>query len=125
MGIWPPPNERGAYKGSIPPGPKRGFALATGIEDESCDVMLGIPKENGLETESIDCELYPGIPKIDLKGFVPMGRVEPTGWVVVGAGIFDTPTIEAKGFEGIPIITEYIGVEGLPMTFRFDSVLIT
>jgi hypothetical protein len=54
-----------------------------------------------------------------------MGRVEPTGWVALEAGISDTPTIEDEGVEGIPLITEDIGVEGLPVTFGFDSVLIT
>jgi hypothetical protein len=38
----------------MPPGPKLGFTLAVGMEDEICDVMLGIPKEKGLETEGIN-----------------------------------------------------------------------
>jgi hypothetical protein len=38
----------------MPPGPTLGFALATGIEDESCDIMLGIPQEKGFETKGID-----------------------------------------------------------------------
>jgi hypothetical protein len=39
---------------AMPPGPKLGFSLVAGIKDESCDVILGIPKEKGLETEGID-----------------------------------------------------------------------
>lgn len=53
-GIWTPPNERGSYGGSMPRGPKLGFTLAAVMKDESCDVMLGIPKEKGLETKGID-----------------------------------------------------------------------
>jgi hypothetical protein len=32
----------------MPPGPRLGFALFTGMEDESYDVIFGIPKEKGL-----------------------------------------------------------------------------
>jgi hypothetical protein len=35
------------------PGPKIGFALVAGMEDEICNVILGIPKEKGLETEGM------------------------------------------------------------------------
>jgi hypothetical protein len=53
-----------------------------------------------------------------------MGRVDPTGWVAVGVGIYETQTIEAEGVKGIPLIIEYIGVKGLPVSFGFDSILI-
>jgi hypothetical protein len=53
-----------------------------------------------------------------------MNRVEPTGWVAVGVGKFDTPTIKAEAVKGIPLIMKDIGVKGLPVTFGFDSVLI-
>jgi hypothetical protein len=38
----------------MPLGPKLGFSLVVGIEDESCDVMLEIKKEKVLEAEGID-----------------------------------------------------------------------
>jgi len=44
LGIWPPPNERVVCGGSMPPGLKLGFPLVVGMEDEICNVMLGIPK---------------------------------------------------------------------------------
>ena len=44
FGIWPPPNERVVCGGSMPPGLKLGFPLVVGMEDEICNVMLGIPK---------------------------------------------------------------------------------
>jgi hypothetical protein len=38
----------------MPSGPILVFALSVGMEDETCDIILGIPKENGLETKGID-----------------------------------------------------------------------
>jgi hypothetical protein len=38
----------------MPPSPILGFVLFTGMGDESCDVIFGIPKEKGLEIEGID-----------------------------------------------------------------------
>jgi hypothetical protein len=55
-----------------------------------------------------------------------MGQVGSTGYVEVGGGgISDIPTVEVEGVEGIPLIMKDIGVEALPMTFGFESVLIT
>jgi hypothetical protein len=53
-----------------------------------------------------------------------VGRVELTGWVALEEGTYDTHTIEDEGVERIPLITNEKGVEGLPMTFGSDSVLI-
>jgi hypothetical protein len=35
-------------------GPILGFVLFVGMEDESCDVIFDIPKEEGLETKGMD-----------------------------------------------------------------------
>jgi hypothetical protein len=53
-----------------------------------------------------------------------MGRLELTGWVALEVGTSGTPTIEYEGFEGIPLISEDIGVEGLPVMFEYESILI-
>ena len=89
----------------MPLGPKLGFELVARIEDQICDIILGIPKEKWLETEGMGLELYHGIPKRDPKGLISMGRVETIGWLVVGTRIFGTPTIAIEGVEGIPLIT--------------------
>jgi hypothetical protein len=46
--------ERGTYIGFVPPSPKLVFSLVVGMEDESFDVMLGIPKVKGLEAKGME-----------------------------------------------------------------------
>jgi hypothetical protein len=85
--------------------------------------MLGIPKEKGLEAEGIYWESWFCIPKINPKGFIPMGRAELMGWESLDEGASGTHTIEDKGVKGTPLIKEDRGVERLPETFISDLVL--
>jgi hypothetical protein len=47
-------NKIGVCRGAMPPGPRLGFSLFDGMEDESCNVIFGIPKEKGIDTEGMD-----------------------------------------------------------------------
>jgi hypothetical protein len=52
-----------------------------------------------------------------------MGREDLTCWEALDEGALDTHTIEDKGFDGTPLITEDRGVKGLPEMFISDLVL--
>lgn len=52
-----------------------------------------------------------------------MGRSEIMGWVALYGGASSIHNIEDKRVKGTPLITKDRGVEGLPDTFIYESVL--